>query len=72
MKHTASMSFTFRLSSLYFVWYLASSAPAAMPTGACFCLSLKSGAADIILGESKDMVAVRGRCWRHLRVIQLF
>lgn len=47
MGHTASMSLTFRFSSLYFAWYLASSAPAAIPTG-CFCLGLVSAAADIV------------------------
>ena len=38
---TISISFTFRLSSLYFAWYFSSSTPAAMPVayGLFFCLA---------------------------------
>lgn len=43
---TVSISLTFLLSSLYFVWYLASSAPAAMPTGGCGTLRRAEGPGD--------------------------
>jgi len=60
MGHTASMSLTFRFSSLYFAWYLASSAPAAIPTGGCFCLSFSSAAADIVVENQNGYVADAG------------
>lgn len=56
---TASMSLTFRLSSLYLAWYLASSAPAAIPMGADFGCFWRGGTVrrgrD---GAGEDMMAV--------------
>lgn len=56
---TASMSLTLRLSSLYLAWYLASSAPAAMPMGPDFWCFWRGGTVrrgrD---GAGEDMMAV--------------